>query len=77
MRSQTLIREAAHGRRFVGGMLAVCTAPGCTTLTMGGTCVAHDDPVTVVFPRGRPFAPERRESAGRFAAGSAVRAPVA
>ena len=22
---------------------------------MGGTCVEHDAPVTVTFPRGRPF----------------------
>ncbi|HEU4972320.1 MAG TPA: hypothetical protein VFT35_10415 [Gaiellaceae bacterium] len=25
------------------------------TLTMGGTCVEHDVPVVVDFPRGRPF----------------------
>jgi hypothetical protein len=36
-------------------MLAVCSAPGCTTLTMGGTCVAHDPPVTVTYTRGRPY----------------------
>jgi hypothetical protein len=24
---------------------------------MGGTCVEHDAPVTVTFPRGRPFVP--------------------
>jgi hypothetical protein len=31
---------------------------------MGGTCVEHDAPVTVTFPRGRPFthlAVEREE----------------
>ncbi len=38
-----------------GSMLSVCPVPGCTTLTMGGTCVAHDPPVTAVYERGRPF----------------------
>jgi hypothetical protein len=37
-------------------MLAECPVPGCTTLTMGGTCVAHDPPVPATFVRGRPFA---------------------
>ena len=41
-----------------GSMLAVCSAPGCTTLTMGGTCVAHDPPVTVTYARGRPYVPK-------------------
>ena len=40
-----------------GSMLSVCPEPGCTTLTMGGTCVEHDPPVTTVFPRGRPYVP--------------------
>lgn len=42
-------------------MLAVCPAPGCDRLTMGGTCVEHDIPVTMTFPRGRPYLgePER------------------
>jgi len=38
-----------------GPMLSVCPVEGCTTLTMGGTCVEHDLPVTVTFERGRPF----------------------
>lgn len=38
-----------------GSMLSECPVPGCTTLTMGGTCVAHDPPVTATFERGRPF----------------------
>jgi hypothetical protein len=45
-------------------MLATCPVPGCRRLTMGGTCVEHDAPVTVTFPRGRPFthlAVEREE----------------
>jgi hypothetical protein len=37
-------------------MLTVCPVAGCRRLTMGGgTCVEHDAPVTVTFPRGRPF----------------------
>jgi hypothetical protein len=45
-----------------GPLLAACSFPGCSTLTMGGTCVDHDLPVTVVFPRGRPYVPVvRRE----------------
>ena len=39
-------------------MLSPCVTPGCNTLTMGGTCVEHDAPVTVTFPRGRPFVRE-------------------
>ena len=41
-----------------GPMLDVCPVPGCSTITMGGTCVAHDRPVTTVFPRGRPHVAE-------------------
>ena len=36
-------------------LLVPCSAPGCVTLTMGGTCVEHDVPVVVDFQRGRPF----------------------
>ena len=36
-------------------LLVPCSAPGCVTLTMGGTCVDHDVPVVVDFPRGRPY----------------------
>jgi hypothetical protein len=36
-------------------MLVACSAPGCTTLTMGGTCVAHDPPATMTYARGRPY----------------------
>ena len=46
------VRSALHP------MLAVCPAPGCTRLTMGGTCVEHDAPVAETFPRGRPFVSE-------------------
>ena len=55
--------------RSRGSMLSVCPEPGCTTLTMGGTCVAHDAPVTVTFTRGRPYVGE--------ASTDAVRVPVA
>jgi len=51
-----------------GSMLSVCTEPGCSTLTMGGTCVEHDPPVTVTFARGRPYV--------TTAAADAVRVPV-
>ena len=40
-----------------GPMLHVCPVLGCSTITMGGTCVEHDPPVTTVFPRGRPYVP--------------------
>ena len=45
--------------RAHGPMLAVCSVPGCSTITMGGTCVEHDVPVTTEFPRGRPYVPSR------------------
>jgi hypothetical protein len=38
-----------------GSMLSECPVAGCTTITMGGTCVAHDPPVKTTFTRGRPF----------------------
>jgi hypothetical protein len=40
-------------------MLHTCAAPGCSTLTLGRLCVAHE-PATVVreFVRGRPFVPK-------------------
>ncbi len=44
--------------RAHGPMLDVCPVPGCSTITMGGTCVAHDRPVTTIFPRGRPHVAE-------------------
>ena len=51
---ETLVLGAAARRP----MLSVCPVPGCRRLTMGGTCVEHDAPVTVTFPRGRPFVRE-------------------
>jgi hypothetical protein len=43
-------------------MLHVCTAPGCTVLTIGPYCLAHE-PVAEprVFPRGRPYRLKDRE----------------
>ena len=45
-----------------GPMLSVCPEPGCSMLTMGGTCVEHDPPVTITFPRGRPHVSVREEA---------------
>ena len=50
-------------------MLDVCPVLGCSTITMGGTCVEHDPPVTVTFTRGRPYVAN--------ATTDAVRVPVA
>ena len=47
-RSQVAVRAARS-------LLTACTKPGCSTMTMGGTCVEHDMPSLVVYPRGRPF----------------------
>jgi hypothetical protein len=44
-----------------GSLLSVCPHPGCATLTMGGTCVEHDVPARIVFPRGRPYVPAGRD----------------
>jgi hypothetical protein len=33
-------------------MFSACLIPGCSTLTMGGTCVEHDPPASVTFPPG-------------------------
>jgi hypothetical protein len=43
--------------RSLAPLLAVCPVPGCGTLTMGGTCVKHDPPQAMTFPRGRPHRP--------------------
>ena len=58
MRQSVVLDEVLAVRaRPRGSMLVVCSTPGCTTLTMGGTCVAHDPPVTVTYARGRPYVP--------------------
>jgi hypothetical protein len=49
---QDVLLERIRAR---GPLVVPCSVPGCSTLTMGGTCVEHDVPVTKVFPRGRPF----------------------
>jgi hypothetical protein len=42
-------------------VLRTCEFEGCTTLTLGTLCAAHEEPVDPTrFPRGRPF---REESA--------------
>ena len=38
-------------------MIRACDQPGCSTLTLGPLCLAHELPVTRTFPRGRPFRP--------------------
>ena len=48
-------------------MLVVCPVPGCGTLTMGGTCVAHDPPVAMKFARGRPYMPKTAANFGTSA----------
>lgn len=57
------IQDVLHMGHVRGAMLSVCPVPGCTTLTMGGTCVQHDSPVKAVFPRGRPFMRDAVDSA--------------
>ncbi|HEX6761572.1 MAG TPA: hypothetical protein VF094_02100 [Gaiellaceae bacterium] len=36
-------------------LLQTCARPGCSTLTMGELCLAHELPVLRTFGRGRPF----------------------
>ena len=60
--------------RAHGPMLALCPVPGCSTITMGGTCVEHDRPVTTVFPRGRPYVPAAKHAELRLV-GDAVGDP--
>jgi hypothetical protein len=50
---------ATHAPRRHGPMLSDCVIPGCGKLTMGGTCVEHDSPASVTFPRGRPHTSQR------------------
>jgi hypothetical protein len=75
MRLSPVVDQVRRGHRLRGGMLSVCTEPGCTMLTMGGTCVAHDPPVTMVFPRGRPYTTTAEEGAVEQV--SRLTAPVA
>lgn len=66
MRQTPLQNESLPGwMRPHGSMLSVCPEPGCTTLTMGGTCVAHDPPMTVTFARGRPYVTKATADAAR------------
>ena len=50
-----VLKRTYHGTLGTSPMLSRCVIPGCSTLTMGGTCVEHDPPVTTTFERGRPF----------------------
>jgi len=43
-------------------MLRTCRAPGCTTLTLGTLCIAHEPAVEPrSFVRGRPYRLKDRE----------------
>jgi hypothetical protein len=55
MKARTELEALVFGPTAHGPMLATCPVPGCARLTMGGTSVEHDEPVTETFPRGRPF----------------------
>jgi hypothetical protein len=55
MTARTHLESLVRGTVARRPMLSVCPVSGCRRLTMGGTCVEHDAPVTVTFPRGRPF----------------------
>ena len=52
------IKSGPNGTEQSVGMLRVCEEPGCTTITLGGTCVAHDPEELTdrEHPLGRPFA---------------------
>ena len=58
MTARTHLETFVLGTAARRPMLCMCPVPGCRRLTMGGTCVEHDAPVTVTFPRGRPFVRE-------------------
>ncbi|RDI74589.1 hypothetical protein Gocc_1478 [Gaiella occulta] len=49
------------------GMLRACEHPGCTTITLGGTCVAHDSAAVVqaAHPIGRACAKAPSDLAAR------------
>jgi hypothetical protein len=38
-----------------------CGEPGCTTLTLGPSCIAHEVLPLGPFPRGRPWPPRPEE----------------
>jgi hypothetical protein len=49
-------------------MLKTCSAPNCSTLTLGSLCIAHEPaPARRRYPRGRPYRRHDRE-AGKIAA---------
>jgi hypothetical protein len=55
-------------------VLRVCTAPGCSTLTLGRLCIGHEPPVEPRrYARGRPYRLKEREVAGTLVASSAAR----
>jgi hypothetical protein len=57
-------------------IVSECRADGCTSLTIGSYCVAHDLPVTRVFVCGRPFVPAPVRRLPDRAAAAAPRCPL-
>ena len=57
MSSQVMQVVLMDRARAHGPMLHVCPVIGCSAITMGGTCVKHDSPLPVAFPRGRAHVP--------------------
>lgn len=56
MRRTDASSAARVARANCSPLLSECTEPGCSTLTMGGTCVEHDPPVydPPVYVDGNP-----------------------
>ena len=51
-------------------MLRVCSADGCTVLTLGELCADHEPaPARTDWPRGRPWPELRRQAALRSESG--------
>lgn len=58
-------------------LVSRCGYPGCSTLTMGVLCVAHEPPVTKTFPRGRPYVCSTDEpQATQPSSGAVARGPL-
>jgi hypothetical protein len=61
--------NASNGRWPIIGMLRLCASPGCTTITLGGFCVAHDQVEAPErdIPFGQLFEPPVAVGAGETA----------
>lgn len=64
--------ESTAGQRTIRGMLRVCEAPGCRTITLGGTCVEHDPEELIDREHafGRPFSRVKLVSTGTVSSAS-------